>query len=145
MGSSRSLFSRPASAYYLILGSLVALTALGLVMVLSASSVTALNENGNSFAYVLRQAMFLVLSVGIAWVAMKLRAQLWLPLSRIALVISAALLVLPQMPGLPFKGSSHGAAISLPCTHPPRDHPHSTPPPASCYTQHGCGNRPLFE
>jgi len=100
MGSSRSLFSRPASAYYLILGSLVALTALGLVMVLSASSVTALNENGNSFAYVLRQAMFLVLSVGIAWVAMKLRAQLWLPLSRIALVISAALLVLPQMPGL---------------------------------------------
>ena len=81
MGSSRSLFSRPASAYYLILGSLVALTALGLVMVLSASSVTALNENGNSFAYVLRQAMFLVLSVGIAWVAMKLRAQLWLTLS----------------------------------------------------------------
>ncbi|MEY3433867.1 MAG: hypothetical protein RL057_247, partial [Actinomycetota bacterium] len=54
MSNSKSLFSRPASAYYLILGSVIALSALGLVMVLSASSVTALNESGNSFAIVLR-------------------------------------------------------------------------------------------
>lgn len=100
MPNSKSLFSRPASAYYLILGSLVALSALGLVMVLSASSVTALNESGNSFAIVLRQAMFLCLSIFIAWVAMKLRAELWKPIARLALVISAVLLLLPQVPGL---------------------------------------------
>ena len=74
MSNSKALFARPASAYYLILGSVIALSALGLVMVLSASSVKALNESGNSFAYVLRQAMFLALSVAIAWVAIKLRA-----------------------------------------------------------------------
>lgn len=100
MSNSKSLFSRPASAYYLILGSVVALSALGLVMVLSASSVKALNESGNSFAIVLRQAMFLILSVALAWVAMKLRAELWKPIARIALIFSAGLLILPQIPGI---------------------------------------------
>lgn len=100
MSNSKSLFSRPASAYYLILGSVIALSGLGLVMVLSASSVTALNESGNSFAVVMRQAIFLALSVALAWVAMKLRAELWKPIARAALLIAAGLLVLPQIPGL---------------------------------------------
>ncbi|MEN9542800.1 MAG: hypothetical protein RL239_453, partial [Actinomycetota bacterium] len=100
MSNSKSQFSRPASAYYLILGSVIALSALGLVMVLSASSVTALNESGNSFAIVLRQGLFLLLSVGIAWVAMKLRAALWVPVARVSLIVSAFLLILPQVPGL---------------------------------------------
>ena len=100
MGNSKALFSRPASAYYLILGSVVALSALGLVMVLSASSVKALTESGNSFAYVLRQAMFLGLSVAMAWVAMKLRAELWKPIAQTSLSISCILLVLPQIPGI---------------------------------------------
>jgi cell division protein FtsW len=100
VSNSKSLFSRPASAYYLILGSVIALSALGLVMVLSASSVKALNETGSSFAYVLRQALFLSLSILIAWVAMKLRAELWKPIARTALLFSSALLILPQMPGV---------------------------------------------
>jgi cell division protein FtsW len=69
-------------------------------MVLSASSVKALNESGNSFAYVLRQTLFLSLSVVIAWVAMKLRAELWKPIARTALLFSCALLILPQIPGI---------------------------------------------
>jgi cell division protein FtsW len=100
VSNSRSLFSRPASAYYLILGAVVALSALGLVMVLSASSVKALNESGNSFAFVLRQALFLCLSICMAWVAMKLRAALWKPLAQTALLVSCALLILPQIPGI---------------------------------------------
>lgn len=100
MSSQKSLFSRPASAYYLILGSVVALSSLGLVMVLSASSVTALNESGNSFAIVLRQALFLLLAVGVAWVCMKLRAALWVPIARVALIASSILLILPQVPGI---------------------------------------------
>ncbi len=100
MSSSKALFARPASAYYLILGSVIALSALGLVMVLSASSVKALNESGHSFAYVLRQTLFLLLSVSIAWVAMKLRAALWKPIARASLIFSCALLILPQIPGV---------------------------------------------
>lgn len=100
MSSSKALFARPASAYYLILGSVIALSALGLVMVLSASSVKALNESGHSFAYVLRQSLFLLLSVSIAWVAMKLRSALWKPIARTSLIFSCALLILPQIPGV---------------------------------------------
>ncbi len=100
MSNSKSLFARPASAYYLILGSVIALSALGLVMVLSASSVKALNESGHSFAYVLRQTLFLLLSVSIAWVAMKLRPALWKPIARTSLIFSCALLILPQIPGV---------------------------------------------
>ena len=94
------LFSKPSSAYYLILGSVTILTALGLVMVLSASSVTALNESGNSFAIVLRQALFLSVAAPLAWLAMHLRESLWLPIARTSFVVSALFLILPQVPGI---------------------------------------------
>lgn len=100
MNKSKPLFATPASAYYLILGSVIALSSLGLVMVLSASSVKSLRESGNSFSYVLRQALFLILAAGLAWVAMKLRYELWKPIAQVSLVLSCALLVLPQIGGI---------------------------------------------
>ena len=100
MNRSRPLFATPASAYYLILGSVVALSSLGLVMVLSASSVKSLRESGNSFSFVLRQALFLILAAGLAWVAMKLRYELWRPIAQVSLILSCALLVLPQIGGI---------------------------------------------
>ncbi len=94
------LFSKPTSAYYLILGSVTILTGLGLVMVLSASSVTALNESGNSFAVVVRQALFLALSIPLAWLAMNLKESLWIPIARASFIVSAIFLILPQVPGI---------------------------------------------
>ena len=100
MSKSKPLFATPASAYYLILGSVIALSSLGLVMVLSASSVKSLRESGNSFSFVLRQALFLILAAGLAWVAMKLRYELWKPIAQVSLLVSCALLVLPQIGGI---------------------------------------------
>lgn len=100
MNKSKPLFATPASAYYLILGSVIALSSLGLVMVLSASSVKSLRESGNSFSFVLRQALFLFFAAGLAWVAMKLRYELWKPIAQVSLVLSCALLVLPQIGGI---------------------------------------------
>jgi len=100
MNKSKPLFATPASAYYLILGSVIALSSLGLVMVLSASSVKSLRESGNSFSFVLRQALFLILAAGLAWVAMKLRYELWKPIAQVSLLVSCALLVLPQIGGI---------------------------------------------
>jgi len=100
MASKTSLFSKPASAYFLILGSVSILSSLGIVMVLSASSVKALNESGNSFAIVFRQAIFLTLSILVTWLAMHLKESLWKPQARLALVFSAIFLTLPQIPGL---------------------------------------------
>ncbi|MFM7624009.1 MAG: putative lipid II flippase FtsW [Actinomycetota bacterium] len=100
MENRTALFARPASAYYLILGSLSILSTLGLVMVLSASSVKSLSESGNSFAIVIRQALFLVISAFLAWLAMNLKESLWLPQARFAIFVAAIFLVLPQVPGL---------------------------------------------
>jgi len=69
-------------------------------MVLSASSVKSLRESGNSFSFVARQALFLFLAAGLAWVAMKLRYELWKPIAQVSLVFSCALLLLPQIGGI---------------------------------------------
>jgi cell division protein FtsW len=98
--ADKALFARSTTTYYLIFGSVSILSGLGLVMVLSASSVTSLNESGNSFSVVLRQALFLAIAVALAWLAMNLKVKLWLPVSRLALITSCVLLLLPQVPGL---------------------------------------------
>ena len=96
----KSYFTKPESSYYLILGSVAALTGLGLTMVLSASAVRALHESGNSFAIVGKQLFFLALSVPAAFVAMKLKPLLWGRLSNLALLLSFGFLLLPFIPGL---------------------------------------------
>lgn len=96
----KSYFTKPESSYYLILGSVAALTGLGLTMVLSASAVRALHESGNSFAIVGKQLFFLALSVPAAYAAMKLKPSLWGRLSNLALLLSFGFLLLPFLPGL---------------------------------------------
>lgn len=52
------------SGYYMILGSALALTVIGLLMVLSSSSVSAISKESNSYGLFIRQGIFAV--VGIA-------------------------------------------------------------------------------
>lgn len=99
-GTTKSLFSTPASAYYLILGTVSILSVFGVVMVLSASSVRAMNESGNSFAIAIRQVVYLGISIFLAWLAMNLKERLWVPQARIALIASIFFLLLPQVPGI---------------------------------------------
>ena len=64
-GSSSRLLSEPAAIMaprLLFILSAVALCILGLVMVYSASSITAYNEFGDAAYYVKRQAIFCLLS-----------------------------------------------------------------------------------
>ena len=96
----KSYFTKPESSYYLILGSVAALTGLGLTMVLSASAVRSLHESGNSFAIVGKQVFFLALSLPAAYAAMKLKPLLWGRLSKLALLLSFGFLLLPFLPGL---------------------------------------------
>ena len=99
-GTKKSLFSTPASAYYLILGTVSILSVFGVVMVLSASSVRAMNESGNSFAIAIRQVVYLGISIFLAWLAMNLKERLWVPQARLALIASIFFLLLPQVPGI---------------------------------------------
>lgn len=96
----KTLFATPASAYYIILGTVSILSTFGVVMVLSASSVRALSESGNSFAIALRQVLYLVISITLAWLATNLKERLWIPQARLALLASIFFLLLPQVPGI---------------------------------------------
>src|SRR4051812_29437323 len=72
MGSARAALARPLAPYYLVLGSTVMLTALGLVMVLSASSVESYASSGSSWVIGQRQALFAAVGVPLLVVASRL-------------------------------------------------------------------------
>lgn len=61
--SARSTLERPLASYHLVLGAVGLLLALGLIMVLSASSIIARQLYDSSFAIVQRQVIFAVLGV----------------------------------------------------------------------------------
>jgi cell division protein FtsW len=69
----------PLAAYYLVLGSTVALSAIGLVMVLSSSSVESLRATHmqSSYAIFAKQASFAAAALPVAWVASRLPRRFW--------------------------------------------------------------------
>lgn len=96
--------SRPSAAAgsrdrILLLGATAALVSIGLVMVLSASSVQAYEDYGSSFLFFLRQAAYAAVGAVGLWVASRMRFQAWRSLSLPLLAVSMALLVLVLVPG----------------------------------------------
>ena len=89
------IFARPELPFYLILWSTVFLAALGLTMVLSASTVTSLQENGNSYSIFMRQFFFLIIGTAAAYWAYKVRGTVWLRIAKISLTVSILTLLLP--------------------------------------------------
>src|SRR5690348_17339174 len=70
--SLREALDRPLASYYLLLGSAGLLLTIGLIMVLSASSVHAYTVYGDSYAVVKRQLMWVAIGLPAAWVASRL-------------------------------------------------------------------------
>src|SRR3954453_22130179 len=68
----RVALDRPLTAYYLLLGASGLLLTIGLVMVLSASSVYSYEQNGNSYAVVQRQVVWVLNGIPCAFVASRL-------------------------------------------------------------------------
>jgi len=96
----RVALSKPLAPYYLVLGSTILLTALGLVMVLSASSVESYAASGSSWAIAQRQAMWVVIGVPALLVASRLPTAWYRRLSLPFLVLALVLLVLVLVPGI---------------------------------------------
>jgi cell division protein FtsW len=94
------ILARPEIPYYLIIWSTVFLSALGLTMVLSSSTVTSLQENGNAYAIFLRQFFFLGLGSFAFYWAFKVQGAVWPRIARYALSISIVILLLPFVPFL---------------------------------------------
>jgi cell division protein FtsW len=100
MSRSKGFLAQPISSYYLLLVSTASLTGLGIVMVLSASSIHSLETSGSSFSIVLRQIVFLMVAIPVAFFASRLSIAKWKWIARLSLVGSVFLLILPQIPGL---------------------------------------------
>ena len=66
----REALDRPLTSYYLLLGASVLLLTIGLIMVLSASSVYSYEVNdGDSYAVVRRQLLWVLIGLPLAFVA----------------------------------------------------------------------------
>ncbi|HET6627290.1 MAG TPA: putative lipid II flippase FtsW [Nocardioidaceae bacterium] len=88
---------RPLTSYYLLLGASTLLLTIGLIMVLSASSVYSYKEfDGNSYHIVLKQLMWVALALPIAFVASRLPTRLLRFLAWPGLVLATVLIALTQ-------------------------------------------------
>jgi cell division protein FtsW len=98
--SLKRTLDKPLTSYHLVLGVSGLLLTLGLLMVLSASSVSSLREYGSSYAIFTRQAMWVGIGIPIAWLTSRLPRGLIRGLSWPALVLSVALIALTYVPGI---------------------------------------------
>ena len=94
------IFTRPELPYFLIIWSTVFLCALGLTMVLSASTVKSLQESGNTYSIFIRQFFFLILGAMATYWAYRVQGGIWQRIAKISLSISIIILLLPFIPNL---------------------------------------------
>src|SRR4051812_38073681 len=93
----RGALDRPLTAYYLLLGASALLLTIGLIMVLSASSVYSYQQNGNSYAVVERQLLWVLIGIPCAWIASRLPHAFLRRFAWLALIVSIVLLALTQL------------------------------------------------
>ncbi|HUW87961.1 MAG TPA: putative lipid II flippase FtsW [Candidatus Paceibacterota bacterium] len=97
---SKSFLFQPTSSYYLLLVSTAALTGLGLVMVLSASSIHSLETSGSSFSIFFRQLIFLVIAIPIGLLSSRIPIRTWKLVARYSFLGSILMLLLLQISGM---------------------------------------------
>ena len=93
-----NFFQKPTAAYFLIVASTSLLTGLGIVMVLSSSSVKAFETTGSTYSIFLKQLLFIALGGSALYLAIHLKRALWEKVARTALVIGGVTLILPFAP-----------------------------------------------
>lgn len=94
------ILDRPLASYQIVLGSSVLLLGIGLIMVLSASSILARELYGNPFAIFGRQALFAVIGVGFAVAVTRMSQQSLQRLVYPLLIISTCLIAATLIPGI---------------------------------------------
>ena len=94
----RSMLDRPLTNYHLVLGSVALLLIVGLMMVLSASSVNAYLTYRDSYFYVKRQVIFLAAGVLGAFTIMKLPPPTLRLMSWFGLALATISLILTYTP-----------------------------------------------
>jgi len=97
LSTLRKSLDRPLTSYYLLVGSSGLLLTLGLVMVLSSSSVWSYEvNNGNSYATFLKQLTWVIVAIPFVLIAVRLPHRVLRMLAWPALIVSVVLLALTQ-------------------------------------------------
>ncbi|WP_327356741.1 putative lipid II flippase FtsW [Streptomyces sp. NBC_01304] len=110
---ARRAWDRPLTAYYLILGGSLLITTLGLVMVYSASQITALKYALPASYFFRKQFLAAVLGTILLIVAMRMPVKLHRAMAYPILVGSVFLMVLVQVPGIGHAVNGNQNWISL--------------------------------
>ncbi len=101
LASAKAVLDRPLTSYYVLLGASALLLTIGLIMVLSASSIYSYKfHDGDSYAVVRRQLMWVVIAIPCAFLASRLRLSLVRRFAWLGLLVSMVLLALVRVPGL---------------------------------------------
>jgi cell division protein FtsW len=90
--------ARPSAPYFIILTSVTALSGLGLVMVLSASSVKSFEQTGTTYSIFLKQLLFLSIALGLTYYASRMKIDIWKKIAKAAIPLGFVGLLLPQLP-----------------------------------------------
>ncbi len=99
--AARASLNRPLTSYYLLLGASALLLTIGLIMVLSASSVWSFKQfDGDSYAVVKRQLMWVLIGIPAAIIASRLPVRFVRWLAWPGVVVACTLLALTRVPGL---------------------------------------------
>ena len=96
IATMRRHLERPLTPYYLLVGATALLLAIGLIMVLSASSVDGFEKHGNSYYWALKQAMWVAVAMPCAWLATRLPLKFLRVVAWPGLLVAAVLLALTQ-------------------------------------------------
>ena len=97
-GLIRHALDTPLASLYLVLTTTGLLMGLGVLMVLSASSVYAEVNYGDPYYFAKRQVMFLVIGLGAAWLLTRLSPRLLRSIGWPALIVTLILLMLTFTP-----------------------------------------------
>ncbi|SHM35756.1 cell division-specific peptidoglycan biosynthesis regulator FtsW [Cryptosporangium aurantiacum] len=109
VGAVTGLLRRPMASYYALLASTGLLLGLGLIMVLSASSIDSYANSGSAFTVFTKQLTFALIGIPAFWLALRLPMRVW-PLLGWPLVVLATILLML----LPFLGKEvNGATLWL--------------------------------
>ncbi len=114
LGWLRAVLDRPLTSYHLVLASVSLLLVVGLMMVLSASSVSAYVNLGDAYFYVKRQAIFLAFGLLAALVLARIPLRTLRMLSWVGMGLAAVLLILTYTPlGITVNGNRNWLYLGL--------------------------------
>ncbi len=107
----REAFDRPLTTYYLLMGAAVMLLTIGLIMVLSASSVYSFERTGDSYTVVRRQLLWVLIGVPGALLASRVSVRWVRRLAYPAFSISLVLLLITAKFGVEINGNTNWLAL----------------------------------